>query len=1089
MTKKIESRIKTALLAGEEYRAANGWLMKINAQDNVEIWPPKGEGMETTLAHLDTAIADFCKRADVYEPSVNQTQGKPSKVTDGDLGKDTSTKDTKKLDAPEKSPRPKPQGPKTPTSLGSDSSTKPGFSDPAVNKRPKQKVNPGDPSLGPDSSGKDTNWGDKKVKIQEDGRTGKKVAVRVSMNDVQFHVNVEQEDTSPDSYGYDPEVEEYLMEAARSDNPFAWCQLQVTADWRDEDGKVYQGKSGWLGACSYASEKEFMEAGDYAEDMKKEAYEDLLTNIEDADTGMKGIRPASKITDTFSNGPDPSEIYRNLKAKRPSKEMLEDIMDPEKWVANRVFADVSIPNDPSAELDDLQSELDQLMEKYDAGVGVYDVDEEKFWALHDAANDAIIEGDRGAAARSIKKMRSLLDMSKLGQMTEHKPKRGPGMPGKGKGTYADGDAGGQLGAGCEAEKEAVAPEGWEETVKKMKKHPEIDNPYALTNYMENEGMTPGGKDKKSNRTAWKARLQKEYEDFEEFSHYDEIYHLAERLGFDSAEEAWEANPMVSGSTNPADYKRIGSNRTAGPKLREKWLGDGGYHREIESESAEELHALVRGFGGEEVDWSKFKPTMPEEDKEAADGVDPAAEAPNPSTQTAKKASLASELSGAKIVKYDENTGLTYAWFGGHGIHIYSEDGTEVDFYNTGNFQYDSADPKAVEESIEGRINTNYEESEEEEAANTEDFGDEREAQVAGQASDVEAVDEEAKDVITKYMGDYGKELTKDDGVAPKKDDPKKKLKRAYNPHDPAGLRTPEELEKLEKQLENEKDHDYDEYNRDLSLRLKDKPFKTHTDPTSREAQAETPAPAAPAGSQPSTPSVQQNPQNPAGAKPPVAPEQKKGPASQTQLQPGVGDAGIQALGWTKEDVQAMTDDQKQKILQVQLSKPGTVPKTQAPAQQKAPAPAAPKAPPPSQPNSPVPAPGAEPAPPAPVQPAPKAVKGSKGRKRSQAAPQAPEEAPPAPAPQTPAAPAPKAPAAPQANPTTKPGADGGDEQRAFQILQEVQKQPVEAATPNEISTAKASLLMQRLSMELGMGASEAAKLFGLPRGNLTALFK
>jgi hypothetical protein len=47
---------------------------------------------------------------------------------------------------------------------------------------------------------------------------------------------------------------------------------------------------------------------------------------------------------------------------------------------------------------------------------------------------------------------------------------------------------------AEAEsKEAVAPEGWEPTVKKMKKHPEIDNPWALSWYMKNKGDTPGGK--------------------------------------------------------------------------------------------------------------------------------------------------------------------------------------------------------------------------------------------------------------------------------------------------------------------------------------------------------------------------------------------------------------------------------------------------------------------------------------------------------------------------------------------------------------------------------------------------------------------
>jgi hypothetical protein len=44
---------------------------------------------------------------------------------------------------------------------------------------------------------------------------------------------------------------------------------------------------------------------------------------------------------------------------------------------------------------------------------------------------------------------------------------------------------------------AVAPPGWEDTVKKMKDHPEIDNPWALAWYEKNKGDTPGGKDMKA----------------------------------------------------------------------------------------------------------------------------------------------------------------------------------------------------------------------------------------------------------------------------------------------------------------------------------------------------------------------------------------------------------------------------------------------------------------------------------------------------------------------------------------------------------------------------------------------------------------
>lgn len=37
---------------------------------------------------------------------------------------------------------------------------------------------------------------------------------------------------------------------------------------------------------------------------------------------------------------------------------------------------------------------------------------------------------------------------------------------------------------------AVVPEGWEKTVKKMLKHPEIDNPWALAWWMQEQGYEP-----------------------------------------------------------------------------------------------------------------------------------------------------------------------------------------------------------------------------------------------------------------------------------------------------------------------------------------------------------------------------------------------------------------------------------------------------------------------------------------------------------------------------------------------------------------------------------------------------------------------
>lgn len=59
---------------------------------------------------------------------------------------------------------------------------------------------------------------------------------------------------------------------------------------------------------------------------------------------------------------------------------------------------------------------------------------------------------------------------------------------------------------------------------------------------------------KSGLTGWQSRLQEQYEnDFELFKAYDENYNNAQRLGYKNAEEAWKANPIIQGSTNPSDY--------------------------------------------------------------------------------------------------------------------------------------------------------------------------------------------------------------------------------------------------------------------------------------------------------------------------------------------------------------------------------------------------------------------------------------------------------------------------------------------------------------------------------------------------------
>jgi hypothetical protein len=51
---------------------------------------------------------------------------------------------------------------------------------------------------------------------------------------------------------------------------------------------------------------------------------------------------------------------------------------------------------------------------------------------------------------------------------------------------------------------------------------------------------------------WKDRVRKVYASLEELKSYDEVYSIAKRLGYSSAETLWEENPVIGGSANPSD---------------------------------------------------------------------------------------------------------------------------------------------------------------------------------------------------------------------------------------------------------------------------------------------------------------------------------------------------------------------------------------------------------------------------------------------------------------------------------------------------------------------------------------------------------
>jgi hypothetical protein len=63
------------------------------------------------------------------------------------------------------------------------------------------------------------------------------------------------------------------------------------------------------------------------------------------------------------------------------------------------------------------------------------------------------------------------------------------------------------------------------------------------------------------------------------------------------------------------------------------------------------------------------------------------------------------LDGARLVMHDPEWDLALAWFGGHGIHAYDVDGTEVSYWSVGDFANDDATAAEVEASMRECIET------------------------------------------------------------------------------------------------------------------------------------------------------------------------------------------------------------------------------------------------------------------------------------------------------------------------------------------------------------------------------------------------
>ena len=100
--------------------------------------------------------------------------------------------------------------------------------------------------------------------------------------DVEFTVECLAEHDRPEGHfdSGDPDADRETCAWIRKEldrgNDWAWCTVRVTALYRGFRGVDY------LGACSYASEREFMEPGGYFDDMRRSALEALNGEVREA---------------------------------------------------------------------------------------------------------------------------------------------------------------------------------------------------------------------------------------------------------------------------------------------------------------------------------------------------------------------------------------------------------------------------------------------------------------------------------------------------------------------------------------------------------------------------------------------------------------------------------------------------------------------------------------------------------------------------------------------------------------------------------------------------------------------------------------
>lgn len=97
--------------------------------------------------------------------------------------------------------------------------------------------------------------------------------VTISVKCLEEHSPIRGNVIISDSPTLDKQVEDQIIADYEGGNDWAWCTVQVTAEWKGITGTDY------LGQCSYNSEEDYKKNSGYYEDMKFTAYNELITNL------------------------------------------------------------------------------------------------------------------------------------------------------------------------------------------------------------------------------------------------------------------------------------------------------------------------------------------------------------------------------------------------------------------------------------------------------------------------------------------------------------------------------------------------------------------------------------------------------------------------------------------------------------------------------------------------------------------------------------------------------------------------------------------------------------------------------------------